>query len=220
MAPSHPRGCDWPTPAVSKPLGRAVGRAVALRLSDYFRPALRAHFAALGEDDLHLRFGAHCRPEVLDAYVAGIDFQRSVVLGVFDDSLRIVGTAHLSSAGTSWELGLSVLADNRNQGIGGLLLRRAIQQARLAGADRLSIHCLADNHALMRLVRKVGCRVVEREGESDGVIWVPRNRPLPGLAELADDQVAAFDFGLKAHILMWRLWTGAAWPDGIFALLR
>jgi len=181
------------------------GAPAAFRLSEYFRPALRAHFARLSTEDLLLRFGSHCRPEVLDAYIAGIDFRECVVLGVFSDDLELVGTAHLISQKQGWELGLSVLADARNRGIGTLLLRRSIQQARLGGANRILVHCLSENHALMRLVRKVGAEVVECAGEADGIIALSRTLPFEGWTDWAEEQLAVFRFGLNAEFLIARL---------------
>jgi hypothetical protein len=88
------------------------------RLSKHFRAALRDHFSHLSADDLFLRFGAHCRPEIINAYVDGIDFRESIVLGVFNDDLELIGVAHLGSDEGGLELGLSVLAGYREHGVG------------------------------------------------------------------------------------------------------
>jgi RimJ/RimL family protein N-acetyltransferase len=195
----------WRSPARNGGWPLGYSESAALRLSDQFRPALRAHFAKLSAEDLYLRFGAHCRPEVLDTYVAGIDFSRSIVLGVFDDELELIGAAHLSPEGAGWELGLSVLVERRGRGVGTSLLRRAMQQVRLARADRISVHCLSDNHALIRLIKKVGAEVIARDGESDGVIVLPHTLPFNDWGDLAEEQIAAFNFALKAQMLMARL---------------
>jgi GNAT superfamily N-acetyltransferase len=184
---------------------RPTGVQAALRLSAYFRPALRAHFAALEADDLYLRFGAHLRPEVLDDYVAAIDFSRCMVLGVFDDELALVGVAHLSPEGSDWEMGVSVLAPFRHHGVGSLLLRQAMREVRAAGSDRISVHFLSENHALMHLIGKVGAAVVANQGDSDGIILLPRPDAFERWADLAAEQFNAFDFGIKAQLFMSRL---------------
>jgi GNAT superfamily N-acetyltransferase len=191
---------DAPHPDESAPRLQAV-----LRLSACFRPALRAHFAGLADDDLYLRFGTHLRPEVVDAYVAGIDFSGAIVLGVFDDDLELAGAAHLSPQDREWELGLSVLAAYRNRGVGSLLLQQAMRAVRAAGADRISVHCLAENHALLHVIGKVGATVATRQGESDGSILLPPEDAFGRWAELALDQMGAFDFGMRAQRLMSRL---------------
>ncbi len=177
---------------------------VARCISEAHRGPLRAHFAALDPADLHLRFGMHCSAQMLDAYVAGIDFRRAVVLGVFGEELQLVGVAHLSCEEADCELGLSVLQAWRRRGIGARLLRRAMQRARLMGADRLVMHCLRDNTALLRLVFRAGAEVVARAGEADGVIKLPASLPYDGWGELAEEQWAAIDFGIKVQQLVAR----------------
>jgi GNAT superfamily N-acetyltransferase len=169
------------------------------RLSKHFRAALRDHFSHLSADDLFLRFGAHCRPEIINAYVDGIDFRESIVLGVFNDDLELIGVAHLGSDEGGLELGLSVLAGYREHGVGTLLLRRAMQHARAAGADRIFVHCLSINHTLMHLVRQVGASVVESGGEADGVIALPPTKPLDSWLNLIEDQISLYDFARKAQ---------------------
>jgi GNAT superfamily N-acetyltransferase len=168
-------------------------------LSAACRSALRRHFAALTRPDLHLRFGGYRTPESLDAYVNGIDFQESTVLGVYDDELELLGAAHLSPQSDGHELGLSVLPAARGRGIGTVLLRRAIQHSRLAGAHQLYMHCLAENDALMRLARAVGAKIIVSAGEADGVIEIPAGTPFGGAVELVEEQIAVFDFGMKVQ---------------------
>jgi GNAT superfamily N-acetyltransferase len=182
-----------------------------LRISDYFRPALKAHFARLSTEDLYLRFGQHCAGERLDAYIEGIEFSRALVLGVFDEELELVGVAHLDSHREVWELGLSVLESWRRRGVGAALLRRAMQEARRANADFLQVHCLSVNHALMRLVSKVGAEVVMHGSESDGTIALPPARALGGLMELVEEQIALANFGAKARALVMRRMVGRLW---------
>ena len=186
------------------------GPPTAARLSAYSRPALRAHFAALGADDLYLRFGAHRRAEVIDAYVDAIDFSVSIVLGVFDDHLELVGVAHVGPEGTGWELGLSVLAAGRRRGVGTLLLRRSMEHVRGAGADRITMHCLSVNHKLMGLVKKCGATVFAEDGESSGVILLPDAPSFVDWQTLAEDHMAAIQLGLKTQLLWLRLLTGCS----------
>src|SRR5215472_5687428 len=83
------------------------------RLTEAVRPALAAHFRALPSDDLRLRFGAPISSERIEAYVAGIDFGRDAVFGVFDDELALIGVAHVGFLADAAELGISVLPGHR-----------------------------------------------------------------------------------------------------------
>ena len=127
-------------------------------------------------EDRYLRFGSHCRSEVMHAYVAHIDFERSIVLGCFDTDAVLRGIAHLNPGPLEWELGLSVDPVCRGQGLGTRLIRRALKDARLAGAPRLMMHCLAENHALLRIVTSLGAQVVIRDGSAEGIILCASSR--------------------------------------------
>src|ERR1044072_1156752 len=89
----------------------AVSAAQVQRLTEKARPALLAHFAALSEDDRRLRFGGSTSAERIGAYIAEIDLARDAVFGIFDDSLALVGVAHVAFADGVAELGISVLPE-------------------------------------------------------------------------------------------------------------
>ena len=164
----------------------------ARQLTPAHRAVLLEHFLALSRRDAYLRFGGYTGSASIEAYVRGIDFARSTVLGVFDAELRLQGVLHLCPSGGVVELGISVLADARRQGIGTLLLRRALGHARLIGAERLFMHCLAENEDLMRLARAAGAQISFSRDEADGfpvlmpprrsALSVPRAGVMPGSA--------------------------------------
>src|SRR5205814_3967485 len=109
-------------------------------LSRIHRAALLRHFLALDAHDRRLRFGAPARATALRTYVARIDFERDAVFGIFDADLELVGAAHLARGSEHAELGISVLAAHRDQGIGGALLMRAVLRARNWGVLTLYTH--------------------------------------------------------------------------------
>jgi GNAT superfamily N-acetyltransferase len=176
----------------------------ARHLNAAHRPALRAHFLALSRRDAYLRFGTFLAPDSIIAYVDGIDFERSTVLGVFGDDLELVGVAHLCPDNGVVELGISVLEHARRRGIGTLLMRRALGHARLIGASRLFMHCLAENDDLMRLARAAGADVSLHHDEADGYIRVPPLTTWGAAVELAEEQLGVVDYALKAQRAAWR----------------
>lgn len=140
---------------------------VTIRLRDYHRPALEAHFLALGPEDRRLRFGTALSDDALRAYVARIDFARDGVFAVQDDALALLAVGHIANAGADAELGLSVLAAHRGAGLGQALLKRAVNHLRNRGKRAAYVHCLAENGAMMHIARKCGMRIVHDGGESD-----------------------------------------------------
>lgn len=155
--------------------GKRPWTVVALALGD--RAALQAHFLALDSEDRRLRFGVTLRDERIAAYVDGIDFDADTVLGVHDYGGSLVGAAHLARTGRDGELGLSVLPACRNRGIGNALLCRAAQHARSVGLERLFMHCLAENGAVVHLARKNRMRIGHEQGEANA--WLELFTPVP-----------------------------------------
>src|SRR5262245_23734498 len=115
---------------------------VVHRLNESARAALRVHFLALSSEDRRLRFASTLSAESVIAYVDGIDFDRDAVFGVRDDSLRLVGVAHVAFGDDVAELGLSVLPAHRGHGVGSALFDRAVAHARNRFVGRLYMNCL------------------------------------------------------------------------------
>ncbi len=175
----------------------------ARHLNPSHRPALLAHFCALSRRDSYLRFGTYVGPETIESYVNGIDFDRSTVLGVYDEGLELLGVAHLCPEKDVVELGISVLASARRRGIGTLLLRRSLSHARMIGAGRLFMHCLAENGDLMRLARAAHAEISISHDEADGFIHVPRLTPFSAAVELAEENLGVVDYAFKAQRAAW-----------------
>src|SRR4029079_14876358 len=100
------------------------------RLHEHARNELLVHFLALSSEDRRLRFGSSTSSEGIEAYVRRIDFDRDAAFGVHDDSLRLVGVAHLGLLDDHAELGLSVLPGHRGIGLGSALFERGAAHAR------------------------------------------------------------------------------------------
>ncbi len=175
----------------------------ARHLAPEHRAALLQHFLALSPRDAYLRFGGYMGRASIEAYVRGIDFARSTILGVFDDELRLQGVLHLCPSGGIVELGISVRADARRRGIGTLLLRRALGHARLIGAERLFMHCLAENDDLMRLARAAGAQISSSHEEADGFIEVPQATAFSAAVEIVAEQLGVNDYVCKTQRAAW-----------------
>lgn len=138
------------------------------RLQDSARSIITAHFMALSVRDRYLRFSTAASPHLVTRYVDTIDFERDVVLGVRDSTIRLeergalVGVAHTAFEGDVAEFGVSVLPAHRGQGLAGAMLDRAVALARSRGMRRLWMQFLAHNVPITRIARKIGMRIVPR----------------------------------------------------------
>jgi GNAT superfamily N-acetyltransferase len=160
-------------------------------------PALERHFLALAGEDRRLRFGGSLNDHAISLYVKGIDFNRDAVFGVVDDELHIIGAAHLARGDGHAELGVSVLPGHRDLGIGAELLRRAHAHARNWGENRLFMHCLSENGAMMHLANKQGMDVEAAQGEADAWLRLEPADASSYMGAVFEQRVAMVDHAIK-----------------------
>lgn len=171
------------------------------RLSPANREALRRHFCALDATDRRLRFGSMISDAGIVQYVEQIDFDRDAVFGVFDDDLHLDGVAHVAVYEGVAELGVSVLPGHRGRGIGTALFDRAGVFARNHLVRVLFMHCLTENQAMMHIAAKSKMRIVTESGETDAHLELPPSDPSSIAREMMQEQLALFDFTLRAQVL-------------------
>jgi len=170
------------------------------------REAILHHFLQLNNDDRHLRFGTQTPDEVIERYVAGLDFNQDTIFGIFDAQLNIVGLAHLAylpafkSKTRAAEFGVSVLPDGRGQGLGTALLGRAAVHSRNTRVETLFVHCLASNKTMMHLAQKAGMSVEYSYGDADAYLKLSPANPGTIVEEVANEQWAYFDYALKQNL--------------------
>ena len=164
------------------------------------RASYASHLSALPRDDVRLRFGAPLGREGIDAYVARIDFDTDAVFAAHDDRLAPTGVAHVGIVDDTAELGVSVLPGHRGRGLGSALVARACEYARNRRIGRLWMHCLSENAVMMRIARRAGMAIVVDTGEADAWLALPPPDAASVVNEFAADQVALFDYALKAQV--------------------
>lgn len=189
-------------------------------LSERDRRRLLMHFLALGKDDRILRFGSPLPDELVTKYVQRIDFRRDTVFGVYDNRFKLVGVGHLAfvprdampsiNGATEKEriaeFGVSVLESARGLGIGSRLFERAAIHCRNADVDTLYMHCLASNKTMIHIAHKAGMAIQRDYGEADAYLKLIPASPGSVLQEAMQEQVAVFDYALKANVRAARKW--------------
>lgn len=147
-------------------------------LGTFDRARLVEHFRRLNAEDRRLRFGLAVSDEFLSDYVHGIDFTRDHVFGIFGRAFDLIGVAHMGRADDVAELGLSVLAGYRRDGLAKRLYVRAQQRATALGRRAMWIHFVSDNHAMARFTRSLGMEIKMSQGEADACLTLPAASPL------------------------------------------
>ncbi len=179
--------------------------ALVIKLVAQHCPALIDHFMALAPEDRLLRFGHAVSDDIVRQYVLAMDFDIDAVFGVFDDRLQLLGVAHLAylsaiDQAQRAELGVSVLARARNQGIGSTLFDRAAIRCRNTQLTSLYMHCLAHNDTMMRIAQKAGMEIRFAHGEADAYLALPPATPVTRSLERRQDRRAAVDYATKRRL--------------------
>jgi RimJ/RimL family protein N-acetyltransferase len=169
--------------------------SVTVHLTREQMPQILRHLLTLSEEDRRLRFGRNMHERALKSYVKGIDFFVDKAFGVFNSEMKLIAFAHLALYRPEGfaELGLSVSPDDRRQGLGDVLLRRAALHASNLGLRVIYMHCLSENEGMMRLAQKAGFKIVPEGIETDASKSVEQSTLKSTSQEVLCDQIALVD---------------------------
>jgi len=201
----HHDPLDAAATAATAPTESAL-RWVAIRpLAPRHRPRILAHLLGLPASDRYLRFGYAASDSQVGRYIDQLDFDRDEVFGIFNRRLDVVAMAHLAYLGapdlpqTAAEFGVSVAAHARGRGWGARLFDRAMLHARNRHVDTLLIHALAENKAMLHIVRQAGAKVDMEGPDAVARLQLPPEDFASHLEAMVERQVAEWDYGLKLH---------------------
>lgn len=203
-APSAP-----PEPGIQ---ARDAFRWVPIRaLAARHRHRILRHLLGLNDADRYLRFGSIASDAQIAHYVDLIDFEQDEVFGIFNRRLDLLAAAHLAygqsvpgpartdDAGRSAEFGVSVMEHARGRGYGSHLFDRAVLHARNRGIERLVVHALTENKAMLAIARKAGAFVVRDGSESQAELQLPPDDVGSHVGQMVHQAVGEIDFRLKAQ---------------------
>jgi RimJ/RimL family protein N-acetyltransferase len=174
---------------------------MTVSLSPSAREKLRTHFFALPAEDRRMRFGGTMSDAAVDAYVERLNFERDFLFGIFGDRLQLVGVGHLAMADKVAEFGVSVVPGHRRHGIGSALVSRAAVHARNHAVPLLFMHCLSDNHQIIRIAGRLGMQIVRDGSESEAHLPLPRATFASVAGELMEEGIALCDHSFRTRFL-------------------
>jgi len=184
---------------------RSIGPAHAKRIA--------THLLSLGPHDRYLRFGYAANDEQIKRYVAGLNFERDEVFGIYNRRLQLIAMAHLAFSTdphlkSCAEFGVSVLSHARGRRYGARLFDRAVIHARNSGVGMMFIHALSENTVMLNITRKAGA-TIERDGsESEAYLKLPPADLDSRMTELVEEQIAQTDYRLKVQAKQFWDWLG------------
>lgn len=191
-------------------LAAALARSSVRTLSQQEElPLLRDHLLRLDRDSRRDRFHGFMDDDFIERYAAKCADDGTTIVAFFENGV-VRGAAELhppdQSPDSLPEIAFSVEASVRRRGVGSILFRKVIAEARAKGYDSLRITTGSQNEAMRALANKFGAKLVFQHGESTGTIDLTKQdytEPAPGLADTALNaarMVANFN---RAY---WRLW--------------
>jgi hypothetical protein len=150
-------------------------------------PLLRDHLLRLDRVSRHDRFQGFMDDSFIERYAAKCADDGTIIIAYFENGV-VRGAAELhppdQSPDSLPEIAFSVEASVRRQGVGSILFRKLIAEARSKGYHSLRITTGAQNHAMRALANKFGAHLTFRQGESTGSIDL-KQQPLSPVAGLA-----------------------------------
>lgn len=144
-------------------------------------PLLRDHLLRLDLGSRHDRFNGFIDEGFIGRYAAKCAGDGTVIIAYIEDGV-VRGAAELhppdQSPDALPEIAFSVEACVRRQGVGSILFRKLIAEARSKGYNSLRITTGAQNQAMRALANKFGAHLTFRHGESTGSIDLkPQSQP-------------------------------------------
>src|SRR2546423_6469751 len=171
-------------------------------------PLLRDHLLRLDPGSRHDRCNGFMMDSFMERYEAKCAADGGVIIAYIEDGV-VRGAAELhppdQSADALPEIAFSVEASVRRQGVGSILFRRLISEARWKRYHSLRITTGAQNQAMRALATKFGAHLTFRQGESTGTIDL-KQQPQFGFAKfpMADGMRTMLQFQ-RAY---WKLLLG------------
>ena len=152
-------------------------------------PLLRDHLLRLDAQSRRDRFHGSWMRNFIERYAAKCADDGTIIIAYMENGV-VRGAAELHPPGQSDdgvpEIAFSVETCVRRQGVGSILFKRLLSEARWKGYRRLRVTTDAGNEAMRALASKFGAHLVFRHGESTGTIEVGE-APQAELARLAID---------------------------------
>ena len=158
-------------------------------------PLLRDHLLRLDPSSRHDRFHGFMDDSFIERYAAKCAGDGTVIIAYIEDGV-VRGAAELhppdQSPDSLPEIAFSVEACVRRQGVGSILFKKLIAEARTKGYRSLRITTGAQNQAMRALANKFGAHLTFRYGESTGTIALePLLQPQAAKAAMATPVDAA-----------------------------
>jgi RimJ/RimL family protein N-acetyltransferase len=171
-------------------------------------PLLRDHLLRLDRASRHDRFHGFMDDSFIERYAEKCANDGTVVIAFFENGV-VRGAAELhppeQSPDSLPEIAFSVETSVRRRGVGSILFRKLIAEARAKGYTSLRITTGAQNEAMRALASKFGAHLTFRQGESTGTIDLAGQDPAELEAPATAGMLAAGRAIANLNRAYWRM---------------
>jgi RimJ/RimL family protein N-acetyltransferase len=179
-------------------------------------PQLRDHLLRLDRTSRHDRFHGFMDDSFIERYAEKCADDGTTIIAFFEDGV-VRGAAELhppdQSPDSLPEIAFSVETSVRRRGVGSILFRKLITEARAKGYRSLRITTGAQNDAMRALANKFGAHLTFRYGESTGTIDLTQQDETelaPSVVTTAVDAVVNFNRAYWKMLVNMTGWGRAA----------
>lgn len=182
---------------------------IVTTLDEEDRPKIESHLLRLSKEDRYLRFFAALGDSQVKHYASTINLQKGKAFGVITlPERKLVALAHISEIEKSdsriiAEMGISVDADVRIQGLGKRLMDRAVTYCQTHGINTLFMSCLRENKVMQKLAKDFDLRIVLDAGEAMAELDLdPLDKMKAMPKEMLYQQISLFDKAFKHNQML------------------
>jgi len=170
-------------------------------------PLLRDHLLRLDPESRHDRFNGFLDESFIERYAAKCANDGTIIVAYMENGV-VRGAAELHPPEDDGlpEIAFSVERCVRRQGVGSILFRRLIAEAKWKGCRTLRVTTGAGNEAMRALAGKFGAHLEFRHGESTGTIDLAP-QPLAEFAKLIDAPMNAARALVNFNRACWKLFA-------------
>jgi RimJ/RimL family protein N-acetyltransferase len=172
-------------------------------------PLLRDHLLRLDRNSRRDRFHGFMDDHFIERYAEKCADDGTTIVAFFENGV-VRGAAELhppdEAPDSLPEIAFSVEASVRRRGVGSILFRKLIAEARAKGYTSLRITTGSQNEAMRALANKFGAKLVFQHGESTGTIDLA-NQDLPAPAPTwAETTLNGVRMVANFNRSYWRIW--------------
>jgi RimJ/RimL family protein N-acetyltransferase len=155
----------------------------------------KEHLLSLDDQSLCCRFGYAINEASMDLFIEGCkkEDDRHHLFTIRDLHGRIVAVAHVGLMKEGAEVGLSVVPDLQQHGLGNKILLHSLRWCQNRGYHWVYMYCLSYNTKMVRMLAKNNIAIVREGSDAEAKIHLPDPTPATLTEEWFVNQLALVD---------------------------